>query len=201
MVPAIYRLDNTNEAKGSIYGNKIGVLSKLATLGVRVPRGYYFTINPGKGSKHKYRTHVKEIFSNLKKSNDTILIVRSSMSVEDSILHQFPGIFLSKKNISSENELFQAISDCVKSKNSELAYRYVDPLKSISLRNLKVSILIQEQISVKYFGLAEIKHNEFNYESDFITIELTKYDSFELVKGRITPSALRVYRESKSYGS
>lgn len=191
----IHRLDDTSLASEKTYGKKIGVLSSLAHSDINVPNGYYFTVNSIHGNNKDFESKVLQIFSNLKK-NSSKLIVRSSMSLEDQISHQFPGIFLSQKEIQTKKELQSAIVNCVKSKDSELALRYVDPLKSISLRDLKASILVQEQIPIDYFGLAEIKKNDFNYKDDFITIEITKNDSLNLVNGSIVPSAIRLYREA-----
>lgn len=196
IISNIQVLDNSNTASSKIYGNKIGVLSQLVNAGVNIPRGYFFNIQSMSGSKRKLNEQAALIFSNMKEKGSNDLIVRSSMSLEDQISHQFPGIFLSKKNIRTSKELIKAIIECAQSKDSDIAYRYVDPLKSVSLRDLKASILVQEQIPISYFGLAEIKRNEYNSKDDFITIEITKNDSLELVQGKIVPSAIRLYRES-----
>lgn len=146
----INRLDKTNLAKSTIYGNKIGNLSTLVAKDINIPDGYYFTVNSSRGSESKLNTQVQQIFNSLKKTDETKLIVRSSMSVEDQITHQFPGIFLSRKNILTNTELAEAIKDCIKSKNSQLADRYVANLRSVMKRDIKVSILVQKQIPIKY---------------------------------------------------
>lgn len=195
-IPAIHRLDKANEGKETIYGKKIGVLSKLVANGVNVPDGYYFTIDSNNSSQAKSNSYLEEILSNLKKTKDTRLIVRSSMSLEDQISHQFPGIFLSQKDVCNFDELKLAVRNCIKSKKSELALRYVDTLKSVSLHEMKVAILVQEQIKLQYFGLAEIKKNDYSSNDDYINVEITKKDSFDLVQGAVAPSAIRIYRES-----
>ena len=188
-ISEIKRLDNKSTAQENAYGKKIGVLSKLLTNGVNVPCGFYFTIESKHGNKLSFIAKIREFCTF---NDDTpCFIVRSSMSLEDNVSHQFPGIFLSVKNVKSEDALIEAIDECIKSKDSESALRYANNL-GIPTKDLTISILVQQQIDIQYFGLAEIKHDDEN----FVTVEITKKDSFELVHGQVTPSAIRIYRES-----
>ena len=195
-------LNNANIAKTNVYGRKIGILSELAGKGLNVPIGFYFSIESTNNySINNAKNKITSFFMEFKKNNsftdDDSFIVRSSMSVEDNIAHQFPGMFLSIKDVKENEALNNAIEKCIESKDSEKVLRYINSLKkNISIEDIKISILVQIQKEILYFGLAEIKHNNFNYQDDFLTLEITKKNSFSLVKGEIIPSAIRLYKDS-----
>jgi len=188
-ISEIKTLDNRSIAQESVYGKKIGILSQLLTHRVNVPNGFYFTIESKHGDRSKSIEKIKNYFRNFN-DETSCFIVRSSMSLEDNVSHQFPGIFKSVKDVKTEDDLIKAIDECIESSRSEKALIYADNLK-MSLKDLKISILVQEQIDIQYFGLAEIK-----YDEDFIIVEITRKDSFELVHGQTTPNVVRIYRES-----
>jgi len=192
----IKKLDS-NIASDDIYGKKISVLTELIKAGLNVPKGYYFSVNHSGISTLNSTSDkiIDELFSKFNQEKSLHLIARSSMSVENHKKNQFPGIFESIKGIKTSNDLKKAIIKCVESKESEYAYNYRDNLNNISLKQAKVAILVQEEIKLKYFGLAELKVNEFNEDDDSITIEISSKESFEVVNGKSLPSAIRVYRE------
>lgn len=139
-----------------LWGTKFWYLSDVLKKGVKVPAGFGIAIRNKKYLQNDeyFSDDVRRYFEALKKKTRTTrFIVRSSMQCEDEKKHVFPGIYNSKKNIKSFEELITAIWLCYDSFYSNLVIQYKKALDMDNVIPQYFGIIIQEQIEPEYSGV------------------------------------------------
>lgn len=139
-----------------IWGTKFWYLSDVLKKGVKVPAGFGIAIRNKKYLKNNqgFFYDVKQYFEILKgKTQNTHFIVRSSMQCEDEKKHVFPGIYYSKRNINSFEELLTAIWLCYESFYSNLAIQYTKASDVDNMIPQYLGIIVQEQVEPEYSGV------------------------------------------------
>lgn len=194
---------NVNEINSLQFGSKISKLNHLFLKGLPIPQGFFFSCEISSQLKSKTFDKsdlqlLEKIFLKLLKATKTNkVIARSSMSIEDDKEHLFPGIFKSIKQLASFDEFVQAIYDCIDSQNSDNVKDYADFL-DVSVTNSKSSILVQEEISPIYSGLAHLAGAKRIFKAKLPDyIEIIKGELDDLMLGSRSPSVYLINEDEK----
>lgn len=197
-------LDNFHNLDGSVianennFGSKIHILSRLLQSSIPIPKGYYFTLNPSTifiddGLTPESENLLKFYHERLvNEAASKKCIVRSSSSVEDNPDHQFSGLFESRKNILTFDELLDAIRSCFASKNTNRIRNYASNF-GINVNDIRLAILVQQQIEPSISGLAHLEYqrqNRSNPSTDYL--EIIDGDMERLIAGETNPIAFEL---------
>ncbi len=198
---SFHNLDGSVEASEERFGTKIHILSKLLRETVPVPKGYYFTLDRFSGFLDnefttKARTLLEIHHEKLVDGDQSMkCIVRSSSSVEDKPNHQFSGLFESRKNVVTFEDLFMAIKQCFASKNTDKIRNYAGNF-GININDIKLAILVQQQIEPSISGLAHLECHPYNRSySTTDYIEIVEGDMERLIAGESNPIAFELHHE------
>jgi pyruvate,water dikinase len=123
------------------------------------------------------------------------LVVRSSVTCEDSPLFTFAGQYSTFLNIKSDSEIKRAILLCYKSFFSPNAQIYAS-LKNVKLEKEKIAVIVQECIPTKISG-AMFTANPVTGNLNEILIEYTKGFGDRLMAGEIKSHLFRIQKETK----
>jgi pyruvate,water dikinase len=123
------------------------------------------------------------------------LVVRSSVTCEDSPLFTFAGQYSTFLNIKSDLEIKRAILLCYKSFFSPNAQIYAT-LKNIKLENEKIAVIIQECIPTKISGVM-FTANPVTGNSNEIIVEYTKGFGDRLMAGEVRSHLFRIQKRQK----
>jgi Phosphoenolpyruvate synthase/pyruvate phosphate dikinase len=95
------------------------------------------------------RAHAETAFKRLGARR---LVARSSSALEDGRTAAFPGVFLSRLDLTSADELAHAIVDCWRSVFSPVALQYLLRMRAEPI-DFSLAVLIQPQIKADWYGL------------------------------------------------
>jgi pyruvate,water dikinase len=123
------------------------------------------------------------------------LVVRSSVTCEDSPLFTFAGQYSTFLNIKSDLEIKKAILLCYKSFFSPNAQIYAR-LKNVKLEKEKIAVIIQECIPTKISGVM-FTANPVTGNLNEILVEYTKGFGDRLMAGEIKSHLFRIQKETK----
>uniref|UniRef100_UPI00405773C6 PEP/pyruvate-binding domain-containing protein n=1 Tax=Agathobacter sp. TaxID=2021311 RepID=UPI00405773C6 len=160
-----------------VFGNKIAYLAEAKRNGISVLDGFCISFQNNKEETDS--TLLKEAIQKLiapHPKQEQKYIVRSSSQYEDGKTNVFPGVFKSKKEISTVEEMQEAIRECYQSFFSEKAKRYVNAMNLKNLEQDYFGVLIQKQLEPQYSGVL--------FTTNPMDMEETKHEYYvELVNG------------------
>jgi hypothetical protein len=144
---------------GNRFGVKAATLARLRQAGFSVPPGFVLDASFHelmRATKYHPRTlpDLSDEFRMLMEQSETgRLIVRSSGLVEDHPEHLFPGIFESISEIQTLTELYDAITRCMQSAETERVANYCK-LVGIPTDRLLLAVIVQVQVAPIFAGVA-----------------------------------------------
>ncbi|MDR2867573.1 MAG: hypothetical protein LBV55_02825 [Acholeplasmatales bacterium] len=141
----ISNLNNISKEDLKLVGGKARGLAQMIDLGLRVPRG--FVAIDCKGSPEE----IAQIVTYYEENKLEKVAVRSSATLEDGGLFSSAGQYATVLNVSSQEDLIKAISECVKSVNDTniTAYR-----QNFNQEESKMNVVIQEMVDAQKAGVA-----------------------------------------------
>jgi len=170
------------------FGHKVVTLARLAQAGVRVPAGIALELPQDSAfinsTAHRAWDAIESngVFA----SPPPPMIVRSSASVEDQPDALFPGIFVSARDITSKDSLIAGVDKCHKSLSAPALASYLK-LRERRPEELRMSVLIQEQVEAEFSGVA-FTRPPAPFEHTTLMIEMVAGASSELLEGRVAGS-------------
>jgi len=181
-------------------GHKAATLAGLAVAGFNVPPGWcipasvHVTLRELAYDLEALPNMRQDFTTLMTQSASKTLIVRSSGLLEDSETALFPGLFRSVRNVSTYAELLAAILTCMKSSESEAVGGYC-ALRGLPASSLKLAVLVQEQVTPGYSGVAFSSSRLVRLASDIpdaVIVELAQGDSAALLAGGPVTGAFTV---------
>ncbi|WP_017716055.1 glycerol-3-phosphate acyltransferase [Kamptonema formosum] len=160
-------------------GEKAATLSQLLRWGYPVPAGW--VLPPGDDPQ--------PLVDFLQPAPDKPLAVRSSAVGEDSEVASAAGQYESILNVSSREELQDAIARCLASYDRPAAQAY---RRDRHLREDAMAVLVQEQIRGVFSGVA-FSRDPIYRQGEAVAIEALPGDCSRIVGGRVTPEQYRVF--------
>ncbi|NMF66250.1 pyruvate phosphate dikinase PEP/pyruvate-binding protein [Brasilonema octagenarum UFV-E1] len=206
---SILTLDDELEA--ALVGQKAARLAEVKRWGYPVPKGWI--IGPYQNPE--------QLIETLQPSPVLPFVVRSSAIGEDTELASGAGQYETVLNVTSKQELRDAIAQCRASYNSERAIQYrrdrtvTKPVVSkqdspfqtnaaksqkdfgqhtgeSSITDAAMAVLIQQQVQGVYSGVA-FTRDPITKQGDAIIIEALPGNATGVVSGRVTPEQYRAY--------
>lgn len=164
-------------------GQKAATLAQLKRWGYPVPPGW--VLLPGDDAE--------PLITSLRPSPEKPLVVRSSAVDEDSDMASAAGQYETVLNVTSREELQQAISRCLASYDNPGAMQY---RSDRGLTESPMAVLVQEQVQGVFSGVA-FSRDPILRQGDGVLIEGLPGGAVQVVSGRVTPETYRVLvRES-----
>jgi pyruvate,water dikinase len=160
-------------------GAKAATLSQLLRWGYPVPAGW--VLPPGDDPQ--------PLVEFLQPAPDKPLAVRSSAVGEDSEVASAAGQYESILNVSSREELQDAIARCLASYDRPAAQAY---RRDRHIGEDAMAVLVQEQIRGVFSGVA-FSRDPIYRQGDAVAIEALPGDCYRIVGGRVTPDQYRVF--------
>jgi len=173
-----FELIDILESSTSNVGSKALNLAKANTNGIEVPASY---ILPSSYVAQEYFNDIRRELKSIIDEN-SLYAVRSSASVEDMDKHSAAGIFDSFIAIKGCEAIFEAIMNCYKSFNSNVANKYIN----IGNQHIYGGIIIQKLINAKRSGVAIIGRPAINC----VMAEGVWGLAIPLVSGMVNPAFL-----------
>ena len=127
--------------------------------------------------------------SDLMSSNKTY-IVRSSGLMEDQASTSFAGQYDSIANCTTTDDIIAALKQCIASLFKPASLNYWQT-QQLDIQNLRMSIIIQEQVSAVSSGVA-FTLNPLTNNDRQLTIEVVEGAGEQLVSGLVTPEQLTI---------
>ncbi|QLE58147.1 glycerol-3-phosphate acyltransferase [Nostoc sp. TCL26-01] len=174
---AILTLDD--ELDGAIVGQKAATLSQIKRWGYQVPKGWVLV--PG--------DEPEKLLDFLQPSDLSPLVVRSSAIGEDSEQASAAGQYLTILQVTSHEQLKQAIVQVRESYNYPAAIQY---RRDRSLPDAAMAVLIQQQVQSAYSGVA-FSRDPITQQGDAVIIEALPGSPTQVVSGRVTPEQYRAF--------
>jgi len=201
-------LGEINENDACRYGHKAVNLGLLMKAGFNVPNGIVFShdfLSSIISNAHsRCRPDSVELtYGTIRGKfgeswpNKTLLVVRSSASVEDTEEASFAGIFKSVTRISNNSQLFRALMDCWDARNSENVKIYMH-LVGMESTNLKLALIVQKMI-VGEIGGVTFTRNPLSSSTNEILIESCYGSCDKIVEGTCNPDRYLVKRDLDSF--
>lgn len=159
-------------------GEKAATLSYLKRLGYNVPDGWI--IPPGDDPQ--------PWLDYLKPSRENPLVVRSSAIGEDSATASAAGQYATILNVTTDEELKEAILNCQLSYNNPAAVQYRQDQAQL---DQGMAILIQKQVRGVFSGVA-FSRDPVNQLNSNVVIEALPGKATKVVSGRVTPEVYYV---------
>ncbi len=182
---SISNLDETLKIKE--VGNKAFNLSQLKKWGYDVPPAWI--LKPG--------DDVENFVNSLSISPQNPLAVRSSAIGEDGLESSAAGIYASFLNITNQDDLINAIFNCLASYDTSQALQY---RKNRQETSEGMAVIVQKQIKGLFSGVA-FSRDPVNQLQDSVTIEALQGDCLQVVSGVVTPNQYRVFFPSETIES
>ncbi|BAY11815.1 glycerol-3-phosphate acyltransferase [Calothrix sp. NIES-2098] len=168
--------EDLDEAK---VGHKAAALSQLKRWGYPVPKGW--VINPNQDPE--------EVIDFFQPSELSPLVVRSSAIGEDSEQASAAGQYETVLNVTSEQQLKEAIAQVRASYDQPAAVQY---RRDRGLPDQAMAVLIQQQVQSVYSGVA-FSRDPITQQGDAIVIEALPGSASQVVSGRVTPEQYRAF--------
>ncbi|MEL7406515.1 MAG: glycerol-3-phosphate acyltransferase, partial [Cyanobacteria bacterium J06558_2] len=171
-------LNLDNKLASDEVGQKAANLSWLKQQGYAVPQGWI--LRPGED--------LQALVNRLEPSPQNPLVVRSSAIGEDSAQTSAAGQYISILNIGDREQLYSAIIDC---QASYLQSNAVDYRRHHDLPETSMAILVQQQISGVYSGVA-FSRDPVDQLDHTVAVEALPGKATKTVSGKYTPQRYRV---------
>lgn len=189
----IKNINELNMADNKVWGNKIAYLSDANRNGIPVPRGFgiAFDKNVFEECKSEFKSNLLSYFSCLKRETGAkCFIVRSSAQGEDRENHVFPGLYKSKKDIKTAEQLLDAVEECYKSFTTDTIKIYKSEMGVKTYPKERLCLLVQEQIQPDYSGVVFTKVPiDSYYDCDSYLVELIRGHCGAMLQGQTRPEA------------
>lgn len=200
--PDLLDLEDVREEDRLLVGSKALNLGLMMKAGLPVPRGFIVTTHAYKMWRRSPQARLpkpiqERILEAYRTRGFRRVAVRSSAILEDLPHASFAGIYTSRFNVGSEEELLEAVEECfrsLKTPRSDL-YRRSLGLKADG-KNLGMAVLVQEMIPASASGVM--------YTVDPITLDRQVFSinavfglGEPLVSGRVLGDIFRVDRSGR----
>jgi phosphoenolpyruvate synthase/pyruvate phosphate dikinase/glycerol-3-phosphate acyltransferase PlsY len=162
-----------------IYGHKAARLSDIHKWGYSVPKGWVLAPGDDPASLIEF----------LQPSDLSPLVVRSSAIGEDSEYSSAAGQYETVLNVTTKDELQQAIAQVRASYNHPTAVQY---RRDRSLNDVGMAVLIQQQVQGVFSGVA-FTRDPITQRGDAVVIEALPGNAAQIVSGRVTPEQYRAF--------
>lgn len=180
-----------NLSDDKLWGNKIVYLSDAQKKGISIPSGFgvAFDFNLLGERDESFQKDVSRHFMSLKeRAKASRFIVRSSAQNEDRKNHAFPGLYQSMKNLTTPEDVMNAIMLCARSFLSDTIDCYKREMHVSTTRQEKICLLVQEQMEPEYSGVLFTKVPiEGYYKYGSYLAEIVKGHCEEMLQGRAEP--------------
>ncbi|NJP10766.1 MAG: pyruvate phosphate dikinase PEP/pyruvate-binding protein [Leptolyngbyaceae cyanobacterium RU_5_1] len=174
---ALRSLDHPLDANK--YGQKAATLSHLKRLGYPVPTGWVLAAGDDP----------QPLIDLLQPSPKHPLVIRSSAIGEDSESASAAGQYESVLSVTSREALLPAITRCFASymRSSAVQYR-----RDRELPDTSMAVMVQQQIRGVFSGVA-FSRDPVLRQGDAVVVEALPGNASQVVSGRVTPEAYRVW--------
>lgn len=181
-------IDNLKWDDRKIWGNKAIYLADAKRAGFPVMDGFCVSIQGfNAGWKiPQFEESAAAYFERLqKRCAARHYIARSSAQCEDQKGHIFPGIYQSKRNVSTASELIEAIYQCYNSFRARAAELYQQCLNLTDVVQEYFCVLVQEQLEPEYSGVLFTSDPISEYcVTDRYYVELVKGHCYNMLQGK-----------------
>ncbi|MBD2343455.1 glycerol-3-phosphate acyltransferase [Anabaena subtropica] len=168
-----------DELDQAIAGQKAATLSQIKRWGYQVPKGWLLV--PGNDPE--------KLLEFLQPSELSPLVVRSSAIGEDSEQASAAGQYLTVLQVTSDQQLQQAIAQVRESYNNPSAVQY---RRDRGLPDTAMSVLIQQQVQSAYSGVV-FSRDPITQQGDAVIIEALPGSPTQVVSGKVTPEQYRAF--------
>ena len=166
------------ELDGEVVGAKAATLSQIKRWGYSVPKGWVLAPDDDP----------TQLIEFLQPSQLSPLVVRSSAIGEDSQQASAAGQYETILNVTSKEELRQAIAQVQASYNHLSAVEY---RRHRSLKDAAMGVLIQQQVQSVFSGVA-FSRDPIAQQGEAVVIEAVSGSPTQIVSGKITPEQYQV---------
>ena len=183
----IVNLDSLTPEISTIFGGKTCGLTRLISVGERVPGG--FAVSAARIPTEQWPTETRNRFTAKVREllDNGPVVIRSSALGEDSAERSFAGMFETVLGIVTETEALSAANRCIESGNSERVKKYAGSQSSIP-----VGLVVQSQVAAKAAGVCFTC--DPTGKDHAVVIEAVAGMGEGMVSGQIEPERFRVYR-------
>lgn len=168
-----------DELDAALVGQKAARLAEIKRWGYSVPKGWIISLYDDP----------EPLIEMLQPSQLLPLVVRSSAVGEDSEQASAAGQYETVLNVTSKQQLREAIARTRASYDSQRAVQY---RSDRGLFNAAMAVLIQQQVQGVYSGVA-FTRDPITKQGDAIVIEALPGNATGVVSGRVTPEQYRAY--------
>ncbi|MCG6136693.1 MAG: glycerol-3-phosphate acyltransferase [Nostoc sp. LLA-1] len=168
-----------DELDVAVVGQKAATLSQIKRWGYPVPKGW--VISP--------IDDPQELIAILQPSDLSPLVVRSSAIGEDSEHASAAGQYQTILQVTSKQELQEAIAQVQASYNHPSAIQY---RRDRGLPDTAMSVLVQQEIQSVYSGVA-FSRDPITQQGEAIVIEALPGSPTQVVSGKVTPEQYRAF--------
>lgn len=181
------KLFSLTESDQKVFGPKAFNLSTLHSFGLQVPDGicFAFPFRHTRDFKSDIDTAIQILFKSYEQ-NVFPVAVRSSSSLEDGQRHSFAGQFATVLNVKNQEELYNAILECLNSSQAEHVKDYKEAL-GISDSHTHFGIIIQKMISSQHSGVC---FTESLSGEPLVIIDYVQGLGDQLLQGKAHPSQI-----------
>lgn len=163
----------------SVVGDKAATLSQIKRWGYPVPKGW--VISPVDDPQ--------ELMAIVQPSNLSPVVVRSSAIGEDSQQASAAGQYITILNVTTSEQLIDAIAQVQASYNHPCAVQY---RRDHGLPDMAMAVVVQQQIPSVYSGVA-FSRDPISQQGDAIVIEALPGSPTQVVSGKVTPEQYRAF--------
>ncbi|UKO97212.1 glycerol-3-phosphate acyltransferase [Nostoc sp. UHCC 0870] len=163
----------------ALVGQKASTLSQIKRWGYSVPKGWVLV--PGDDPE--------KLLNFLQPSDLSPLVVRSSAIGEDSEQASAAGQYQTLLQVTSKEQLQQAIAIVRDSYNYPAAVQY---RRDRGLPDSAMAVLIQQQVQSAYSGVA-FSRDPITQQGDAVVIEALPGSPTQVVSGKVTPEQYRAF--------
>jgi pyruvate,water dikinase len=167
------------ELEPEIFGAKASTLSQIKRWGYPVPKGWILA---------PFDDPVV-LIDFLQPSTLSPLVVRSSAIGEDSEQASGAGQYATILNVTSKQELEEAIAQVQASYNNPAAVQY---RRDRHAKDEAMAVLIQPQVQSVFSGVA-FSRDPIAQQGDAVVIEAVSGSASQVVSGKVTPEQYRVF--------
>ncbi|HYW19397.1 MAG TPA: glycerol-3-phosphate acyltransferase [Nodularia sp. (in: cyanobacteria)] len=168
-----------DELDATVFGQKAATLSQIKRWGYPVPKGW--VISPV--------DDLEGLIAMLQPSELSPLVVRSSAIGEDSEQASAAGQYTTILNVTSKEQLRDAIAQVQASYNHPSAVQY---RRDRGLPDTAMAVIVQQQIQSVYSGVA-FSRDPISQQGDAIVIEALPGSASQVVSGKVTPEQYRAF--------
>lgn len=168
-----------DELNAAFVGQKAARLAEIKRWGYSVPKGWIIALYDDP----------EPLIEMLQPSELLPLVVRSSAIGEDTELASAAGQYETVLNVTSKEQLREAIARTQASYDSQRAMQY---RSDRGLFDAAMAVLIQQQVQGVYSGVA-FTRDPITKQGDAVVIEALPGNATGVVSGRVTPEQYRAY--------